>query len=51
MTIKELINELELQVTMGRGDYTVKIWTDYRRPVDNTLRDDVEREFYLCNDD
>ena len=48
MTVKELFEELEYEIKMGRGDFKVVVWDTSRVDATDTLRDSNEQEFYIC---
>jgi hypothetical protein len=50
MTIKELLEILEHEVKMGRGDFKVMTWDTTREEASDTLRDSEKQEFYICTE-
>ena len=48
MTTKELLEILEHEVRMGRGDFKVVVWDTCREEATDTLRDSATQEFYIC---
>lgn len=50
MTVKELLEILEHEVKMGRGDATVMVWDTDCQEVTDTIRDSAERKFYICTE-
>ena len=51
MTIYELKELLEYEISQGRGDYKVVTWSDHRSDATDTLRDSKAKEFYICTDE
>jgi hypothetical protein len=50
MTIKELMDELEYAIQMGRGDFTVVAWDTSRVKAIDTIWDSDKKEFYICTE-
>ena len=50
MTVKELFEELEYEIKMGRGNFKVVVWDTSRVDATDTLRDDHKHEFYICTE-
>lgn len=50
MTVKELMEILEHEVQMGRGNYKVVLWDISRAEATDTIRDSAEQKFYICTE-
>lgn len=50
MTVKELFEELEHEIQMGRGDFKIVTWDTARVEATDTLRDSNKKEFYICTE-
>jgi hypothetical protein len=50
MTVKELMEILEHEIQMGRGNYKVVLWDIDRVEATDTIRDSAEQKFYICTE-